>query len=183
MITLLPAVGCSGNLGEARELEARGDLMGAVAIYEMMLADDPDDLDALAGIATDLLMLQRYDEALEFQERVVALDPEDVQTRLELGFNYLNHQEEPDEAVRVLSEAAALEPSGKHMGFLAQAQVLSGDVTGGEATLREALDKEPQYGRTYELLIGLLQADGRESEVVAVQDLAAHRGVDLEGTP
>ncbi len=48
-------------------------------------------------------LLGRHDEALALQERVVALDPKDVQTRIELGFNYLNHQKRAADAVRVLS--------------------------------------------------------------------------------
>ncbi len=41
---------------------------------------------------------------------------------MELGFNYLNHQNAPAEAVTVFQEACALEPTAQYLSFLAQAQ-------------------------------------------------------------
>ena len=127
------SVGCSGPADQGRELEQAGDLEGAILYYEAALREDPDDVELLAALASDLALLGRHDQALPVQERVVELDQEDVQTRLELGFNYLNHQKDrAADAVRILSEAALLEPTAQHLTFKAQAQILLGDDEGAD---------------------------------------------------
>ena len=142
--------------------------------YRNLLAGEPENLDALSGLAVALVMLQRWDEALAVQERVVALDADDTQTRTELGFNYLNHQDRPADAVRVFREAAVIEPSGKHLAFLAQAQIAGGDIDGAEQTLREAVETEPPYARAFSMLIDLLEESGRTEDAAQVgRDAAA----------
>ncbi len=168
------AAGCGGGLDRAQAREAEGDLAGAVTEYRNLLAGEPENLDALSGLAVALVMLQRWDEALAVQERVVALDADDTQTRTELGFNYLNHQDRPADAVRVFREAAVIEPSGKHLAFLAQAQIAGGDIDGAEQTLREAVETEPPYARAFSMLIDLLEESGRTEDAAQVgRDAAA----------
>ena len=81
---------------------------------------------------------------------------------MELGFNYLNHQNAPAEAVAVLQEACAIEPTAQYLSFLAQAQVAAGDRSAAEATLRKAVDADKTYGRAYTLLISLLGGAGQD---------------------
>ncbi len=173
------ALGCSDQMAVASALENRGDLSGAVEIYEQVLAKTPDDTNVLSAAAVDLLLLGRYDDALSLQERIVALDRADVLTRVELGFNYLNHQERSSDAVRVLCEATLLEPSGKNLAFLAQAQIASGDGTGAEQTLRRAINIEPTYPYSYVLLAKLLQNAGREQDAEQVEEQARLHGVTV----
>lgn len=177
-LSLMP--GCGDSLSEARTLEERGDLNGAVTAYEKVLKLEPDSSEALVGEAVCLMTLGRFNDALPLQERAVAGDPRDVQIRLELGFNYLNHQDRPRDAVRVLAEAAALEASAKNLGFLAQAQMASGENQAAEQTLRRAIDHEPSYVRTYTLLVALLNREGRAQEARRLVDEAAMRGVVIE---
>ncbi len=175
-------VGCSGPAEEGYDLERQGDLDGAVAVYSKALEEDPDNVDILIALAVDLLFLGKYDEALPVQEQVIALDPNEVQTRVELGFNYLNHQDRPADAVRVLSEAAALDPTAQHLTFLAQAQRVSGDEQTAEQTLRRALDADPEYAYSYTVLIDLLASQGRAEEAAQVKEEALLHGVQVEAT-
>ncbi len=174
------AAGCGDPGAEARELEERGDWSGAIAVYERMLANDPEDLRALTGIAVALMVLHRFDDALEYQERVVLADPLDAQTRVELGFNYLGHQNRADDAVRVLGEAVELQPSAKNMTFLAQAQEATGDRAAAEATLRRAIEADPEYPYAYSQLASLLAEAGRGDEAEQVIDDARARGVKID---
>lgn len=174
---------CADPAGEARDLEAEGDLNGATSLYREALQGDPDNVEMLAALAADLMLLGRYDEALLFQERVVALDPNDVQTRVELAYNYLNHQDRAADAVRVFGEAAALDPTAQHLTFLAQAQIVSGDIGGAEQTLRHALEVDPQYAYSYMVLDSLLVSQGRTAEAAELKDLALLQGVQLESVP
>jgi tetratricopeptide (TPR) repeat protein len=176
------ASGCSDPNKEARELEGAGDWQGALAVYQAVLAEEPDDLSALSGAAVALAILHRYDEALPLQERVIAADPQDAQTRVELGFNYLSHQGRPLDAVRVLAEAVELEPTAKNMTFLAQAQLGAGDTEGAEQSLRKAIETDPVYGYAYSQLADLLAADGRDDEATQVIEDARSRGVEVVDT-
>lgn len=173
-------LGCGGDLQKARQLEAAGDLEGAIASYEAVLNESPDSVEALRGLAVALYLVGDFDGALPYQERVIALDSTDVQTRIELGFNYLNHQSRPSEAVKILSAAVALERSAKHLAFLAQAQLVSGDEDAGEASLREAVEIDPEYAYAYMLLVQLLESRGMHSEADSIRRSADKIGVDIE---
>jgi tetratricopeptide (TPR) repeat protein len=171
--------GCADPTSNARELEHAGDWQGALAAYQGVLAEKPDDLTALSGAAVALMMLKRYDEAIGLQERVVAGDSRDVQTRVELGFNYLSHQNRALDAVRVLSDAVKLEPSSKNMTFLAQAQRAAGDIEGSEHSLRKAIEVDPGYGYAYTQLAALLTEAGQHDEATQVIEDARSRGLDV----
>jgi hypothetical protein len=170
---------CGDPLNEAYAFEKAGDLEGAVQAYDKVRKDDPENVAALSGEAVCLLQLHRYDEALVLQERVVALDPTDALTRVELGFNYLNHQGRDGDAVNVFEEAVALEPSAKNLVFLAQAQEAAGDVGAAEASLRRAIETDSAYGRAYAQLVSLLERQHRREEAGNIEQLAHAQGVDL----
>jgi tetratricopeptide (TPR) repeat protein len=180
----LGLLGCSDPMNDALTFEKQGNLTAALAIYTNVLASDPEDTRALRGSAVILMMAGRYDEALVAQEQLVKLDPSDAQTRVELGFNYLNHQDRPQDAVQVLGEAVALEASARNLCYLAQAQEGSGDAHGAEAeqTLRRAIDTEPSYAYSYQLLESLLRAEGRADEADIVRQQAVTLGVDATST-
>jgi tetratricopeptide (TPR) repeat protein len=173
---------CGDPLDQAAEFESAGDWMSALNVYERFLEQKPDDLPALSGAAVALTMLRRYDDALGLQERVIAADPHDAQTRVELGFNYLSHQDRPVDAVRVLREAVELESSAKHLTFLAQAQAGAGDLQGSEQSLRRAIAVDPAYGYAYRQLAELLAEDGRVDEATRLIEDARARGVDVVDT-
>ncbi|OFV80586.1 MAG: hypothetical protein A2W26_07610 [Acidobacteria bacterium RBG_16_64_8] len=181
-LAVLGVAACGSPLDEARTLERAGDLEGAVTLYKVILADDPKDLEALTGLAVDLLQLKRYDEALPVQEAIVAVDTKDALTRVELAFNYLNHQDQPDKAVRYLTEAVALEPSPKNLTFLAQAQIQAGDPEAAEQNLRKSLTDDPEYAHAYVVLLSLFDFQGRPEDAADLREQARSNGVDLTGT-
>lgn len=167
------------RLAEAQLLERQGDVQGALAAYTEILQSRPADHRALEGAAVCLLMLKRFDEALALQEQLASLETANVQIRVELGYNYLNHQERPADAVRVFAEAVELEPSAKHRCFLAQAQLALGAVSTAEWNLRQAISSEPNYPYAYHLLAGLLQSEGRAQEARDVVRQANCLGIDI----
>lgn len=179
----LAALGCGDPYAELKSqalgLEERGDLEAAVEVYGQILAADPEEGEAVEAAAADLMMLGRYDEALVLQERQVALDSGDVQTRVELGFNYLNHQDRPGDAVGVLEEAVDLEPTGQNRTFLGQALIASGDSLAAEQSLRRAIEEEPGYAFSYTVLTDLLREEGRAADAAAVVEVAAAQGISV----
>jgi Tfp pilus assembly protein PilF len=183
MVVAVILTSCGSLAAEAQSLENKGDLKGAVAVYREALRHDPNDVNVLAHLGSDLMLLGNFDEALPIQERVVALDPKDVQTRVELAFNYLNHQNQPAKAVQHLTQAVAVDPSAKNLTFLAQAQIKAGDSAGAEKNLDMALKTDPKYGFSYVVLIGLLQTQHRTDEAAQVRAQALQQGVDSKLMP
>ncbi|MBN1628817.1 MAG: tetratricopeptide repeat protein [Thermoleophilia bacterium] len=179
MAAVVLMTGCSDPVAEADSLVAEGDLSGAESLYREALASDPENLEALCGMAVVLALQHRYDEALVAQERVVAVDLTDSLTRVELGFNYLNHQGRAEDAVRVLGEAAALDASAKNLTFLAQAQAVAGRTKDAERTLEEALGIDPTYQHAYQVLVKVLEDDGRTDEASRVRERAVAQGITL----
>ena len=180
IVLAMATLGCSNAAADAEARVAEGDLAGAEAIYREVLREEPEQLEALEGLALVLMLQQRFDEALPIQERVIAADPEDVQTRVELGFNYLNHQGRPSDAVRVLEEAVALDGSAKHLTFLAQAQKAAGQLADAERSVRRAIETDPTYGHSYVVLIALLEEGGSYDEAAEIREQAAANGVNIE---
>ena len=176
---LFVLAGCSNEMGQAQKLERQGKVSEAVAIYLRVLKSDPNNREALDDAGVYLSQLGRFDEALVCQERLAGLNPSDAQIRVELGFNYLNHQRRTGDAVKVLGEAVKLDPSAQHLCFLAQAQTVAGDTQLAEQNLRQAIKSDPGYAFSYELLAGLLKNEGRSQEADTVIEQAASRGVKL----
>jgi tetratricopeptide (TPR) repeat protein len=170
---------CSDRLAQAQEAEDAGDTETAIRLYEEHLQEHPDDLEALEGMAVDLYLSGDFDGALPYQERVVALDPGNVQTRIELGFNYLNHQNEPQKAATVMAEAAELDPSAKVLAFFAQAAIGAGMIDKAEEVLRRAIAAEPEYAHSYVVLVALLEEQGLGDEAAEVRAAAESAGVKL----
>jgi Tfp pilus assembly protein PilF len=137
------------------------------------------DLDRLTEEAVGLMSAGRFDDALPIQERIASLDPADAQIRLELGFNYLNHQKDPSRAVTVFKQAVQIEPSAKNMTFLAQAEVVAGDTTSAEAELRQAIEVDPSYPHPYGVLLSLLEEQGRTQEAAQLRQAAESAGITL----
>ena len=174
------ATGCSNDVSDALKAEQAGDLGTAATLYQEDLKAHPDDLAAIKGLAGILYMERRWDEALPVQEKAVAMDPKEAQIRVELGFNYLNHQNAAVKAVVVFKEASKLQYTAQYLGFLAQSELVAGDQTAAEATLREAVAVDKTYGRAYDLLIPLLEKQGRAAEADQVRRAAKNAGVALQ---
>jgi len=175
--------GCSNIAAKAQSLDGKGDLAGASALYQEALKQHPNDIKILTPLAADLMLLGKYDEALPIQERVVALNPKDVQTRIELAFNYLNHQNQPAKALQHLTQAVAADPSAKNLTFMAQAQIQAGDSAGAEKSLGKAMKTDPKYAFSYVVLTELLQKQHRTDEAAQVRAQALQQGIDPKSLP
>lgn len=185
LIILAPCFQACGYdlLGKAREAEARGEYAVAVQLYRACLEKEPDNLEALRGVTAILFLQRRFDDALPYQERLVALDSKDIQTRIELGFNYLNHQGRLADAARVFGEAAALDPSARNLTFWAQALIAADNAGQAEKVLRRAIETDPKYQHSYVVLLGLLRAENRDAEAEELLRQAENMGLDTTGWP
>jgi tetratricopeptide (TPR) repeat protein len=175
----LVVTGCAGVLESGRELEKSGDLLSAVQVYKDALRSDPTNVEILASLGSDLMLLGKFDEAMIIQEKTIHLNPKDTQTRIELGFNYLNHQGRSADSVRVLREAVRIETSAKTLTFLAQALIQNGELLEAESSLREAIRIDPTYAHPYQVLHNLLLRLGKTAEAAQVEKDATVQGIGL----
>jgi tetratricopeptide (TPR) repeat protein len=175
--------GCADRMSEARSLEERGDLAGSLALYAQIIEDDPNRQAAIEDAAVRFFRMGCFDEALVLEEKLAAVDPKNAQIRVELGFNYLNYQDRAADAVRVLTEAAEIQPTAKFLCFLSQAHSAAGDTRLAEQDLNHAIQTDPGYVHSYQLMVALLEDQGRTGEAQEVVKQASSEGVAFTRLP
>jgi tetratricopeptide (TPR) repeat protein len=92
------------RLNEGKALLARNDPVGALQIYREVLARRPEEPGALHGAAYCLLLLERYEEALDPIERLAARFPDRPSVHVNRGIALL-HTGRPREAETDLRRA------------------------------------------------------------------------------
>jgi cytochrome c-type biogenesis protein CcmH/NrfG len=97
----------------SKELEA------SIAGLEERLQQDPNDIDALLGLATVYQYSSETALAAQYLERVVAIDPSATDAYMRLAGLYLSYDLlEYESAKRVLLDLAALEPENPEVYLL-----------------------------------------------------------------
>lgn len=99
----------STPLAEAVKLHQGGRLEEAEKIYRNILADSPDDPDAIHFLGVLMHQDGRGPEAVDWIRRSIALRPDHAQTHNNLG-NVLKEQGKLDEAVAAYQRAIELDP-------------------------------------------------------------------------
>jgi tetratricopeptide (TPR) repeat protein len=106
-----------GRLAEAAELFAAGDAQGAIAVYQEILDETPDDVPALTYFGWTLrnVGVQQEDERLtesgvRLIERALELDPTFAEAWFFRGIIYLRDEDDPDKAVDALRLALGNDP-------------------------------------------------------------------------
>src|SRR5262245_3598446 len=93
-------------LQSARARHSAGDLQGAHPLYQEMLARNPDDVDAIGGVAAIALQTRNFDSAIELFRRALQLAPNSVDAMNNLGVA-LAQRGRSDEAIELWHRAAA----------------------------------------------------------------------------
>ena len=75
----------NAELHRAMALEAKGDLTGAIGIYRRLCEQLPHRGDLVSRLESALSRAGRYAEAADLLRRRLAVDPDDMDTRLRLG--------------------------------------------------------------------------------------------------
>ena len=101
---------------QAIELAGQGRFDEAGALFNALLAEHPDDVDALNFLAVRAHSAGRPDEALELLARARAAHPRDAITLVNLGV-LLRERDQLEEAIATLCEALRIEP-GLHVARL-----------------------------------------------------------------
>jgi tetratricopeptide (TPR) repeat protein len=82
--------------------------------YEAVLKVNPDNVDALYGLAWNKETFGKYKEATELYKKALALDPEDTDILYQLGLSYLAQNEKAN-ALPMYTKLQKLEPGKAEM--------------------------------------------------------------------
>ena len=93
-------VSINASLKTAKMLERKGDVDGAIAVYEAVLLKDPKNHRSIRDLKALFKKNKRYEEGIHFIRKRLVHSPTDIQLYSELGvFHFLNDQKNEAKAV------------------------------------------------------------------------------------
>ncbi len=134
----------------AASLQAKGgDVPGAIAFLERLLAEAPEDAEVLYNIGVIHGEAKNVEEAIRYMRIVLGFDPDHAGALNYVGYTYAERGEKLDEAEAMIARALELRPDDGYitdsLGWLyymrAQPLLVSGDVKQAQAWLTRAVDQ------------------------------------------
>ncbi|MFO0972277.1 MAG: tetratricopeptide repeat protein [Phycisphaerae bacterium] len=77
------------RISAAQMLESEGNFAGAIEQYQQALAEDPQNVDALARLGVACNRMRRFEEAIRAFARAIEIDPNRATLHNNLGFSYV----------------------------------------------------------------------------------------------
>ncbi len=105
-----------GSFTRARDLLAKRDYRGALALFENVVNLDPKDYEAWTDLGTAQSLDKKQKEAETSFRRALEANPPFLVAQLNLGKLYLSKQE-PDKAVEILAKAVETSPASADANF------------------------------------------------------------------
>ncbi len=148
--------------GAARVRDEKYD--EAQVMYDRVLAVDPENVEALAGLGRVKLGQQKLDEALALLERAAAKVPDDAALQASLGELYAKLERHMD-AATAYGTAFAADPNNGNFG-IEQGKALqkAKQLDRAEIVLREVAKNDAQAEFVYTELGNVLRAQGKLDE-------------------
>ena len=129
--------------------EQKKDYADSIAAYRKAVDLDGDDLDAVRGLAENLLNDNQTDAALEQYKKIVAADPQDAQTLLHMAEIY-RRDGQFDKALDTLSKAQAIAPDSMEIEYnRAVVEEAVGKFDDAAKQLEELLARTDKPGGAY----------------------------------
>jgi protein O-GlcNAc transferase len=148
-----------GLVSERRFSEAEQCLRQAVA-------QDPDSVPALVGLARMALLGRQLDEAAALLDRALSLQPECAEA-LALQGIYWMQQQQFERAVESFEKAKASDPSLAMIYFnLGESYCRLGRFELAEAALRQAIERSPRHFQAYSQLSWVQCETGRLPDAI-----------------
>ena len=129
---------------DAVNLQSRGQLGPAEALYTQIILSDPNHLNAFVNLGALLIDLGRPGEAVRYLKQAVHLDPQDAEALNNLG-NALQKSGQPEEALGYFEGALKNAPDNAFvLSNLARAHLRNGDYEIGLDFLARAIAADPK---------------------------------------
>ena len=134
----------------AASLQAKeGDVTGAIAFLEGLLAEAPDDAEVIYNIGVIQGEARNVEEAIRYMRIVLGLDPDHAGALNYVGYTFAERGEKLDEAEAMIARALELRPDDgfitDSLGWVyyrrAQPLLASGKVEEAKAWLTRAVDQ------------------------------------------
>ena len=151
VLSSVPDAGRSAKLYSAlgATYEQRKDYKGAIDAYRHAIMLDRDNLDAIRGLAENLLNDGQIDKALEQYKVIADANPEDAQTFLRMSEIY-RRQGKYDDALDSLRRAQAMAPDALEVPYnMAVVYEAQGRYEDGERVLLDLLKKTEKADSSY----------------------------------
>ncbi|MEG4799126.1 tetratricopeptide repeat protein [Microcoleus sp. ARI1-B5] len=163
----------------ANQYIQEGKLEEAIAVYQQVIAIQPENLDAYLNLGDLLSKLEKYEEAKAIYQQVIALHPERVEAYLNLG-HLLSKLGKYEEAKAVYQQVIALQPE-RVEAYLNLGHLLSYGEKSEEAiaAYKGAIAVQPDKIEAYLSLAHLLSQIGLFEEAIATWKQAIARQPDL----
>ena len=127
----------------------RGDLQPAADAFEKAAESSPKSAVPMRALAIVLLRLGRTEDGIKTAEKAIALDPDDVEMRLQMAVLYATTQRIA-ESMNLLEEALESKTLNKNSREFVQIHQVRGAIYFATRKLREAAD-------SYEILLNALE--------------------------
>jgi len=151
VLSAIPDAGRSAKLYAAlgATYEQRKDYKDAIDAYKKAIRLDRDNLDAIRGLAENLLNDGQVDQALEQYKVIADANPEDAQTYLRISEIY-RRQGKYDDALESLKKAQAMVPDALEVPYnIAVVYEAQGRYDEGEKILQDLLKKTEKPDSNY----------------------------------
>jgi tetratricopeptide (TPR) repeat protein len=121
----------------------------AIDAFQQVIADKPDSINSLKGVASIYFNINKLDEAKEWQKKVLAVDPKDPDAAYTVGV--VNWRKAHDNVVKILAGAGSNDDGAGNAKVLTKGlcttvqQQNSALVEEGMKYLTQAIDNRPSY--------------------------------------
>ena len=155
-----------------RMQERNRDYASPERLWVQVIESDSGVERARVNYASELLRQERFDEAIAYMEEILAVDPSNLSTRVNMGIALvaLDRPVAAIEHLRMAEQSFSGNPS-MHAA-LGDAERALGNLEAAKQHFRRVLERQPSDARTYLVLANVLQEQGRVEESLEVQDQA-----------
>ncbi len=132
------------NGGAAKVVSRPATKSSLVSDLEAKLREKPDDTDALQTLADTYFAMKRYDDAIKYYKKIVALFPEDIDVYNEIGLS-LHYKGESGDALKYIEKGLKKNPYHQRM-WLTKGFILAygvGDLKGAAKAWEKAKALDP----------------------------------------
>ena len=166
------------RLQEAVKLHNAGQLNSAEKIYRAILADNPEQPDALNLLGVLALQERKYDTAIKLISLAIKIYPCSAQFFINLGLAHMGIQHN-EEALSCFGQALKLEPKNAEAYFhIGNVNRIQNKEMEAIAYYQKAINVNPDHAEAYNNLGNAYKALGRFDEAIA----SFQKGLQLRPT-
>lgn len=153
----------------------RADYPSAITHFQKALTQNPDDAVMHGALGYALANTRRYDEAMREYQRALALQPDFPWVEVNMAATYLA-QGQPGTAVGLFKKNTGKTTwESEDFRYYGDALMQTGDLSGAETALLQAIKLDPKDGRPHQLLAQVYRKMGKTADAEREEKAAIRR--------